>query len=1850
MGFIKTFMYNNGNAAPSRDSVKNDQGWCVYTLQSDTDDRGEYNSTTEQHIFEVFDSAHKEKVLIDGNGKTWKNFRFHDTQLSGVPNTWTDENGQHAHQPDKKLRGNPIRLHIKDLTCIRANVATPNDSMGSDANSLNGLEFDNFCIKTKDTVVTMDNVVINGYGGNAGAQHGGAVLIQNADYSQIDKDINTLNYDISNNNPQYMAGRSGLKDVAVTNCFHGIELRDCFGNDTTKCYIDNCTVACKVVGISLGSSKHKLNSTDAGNADDQNGNSSGGMAKAVSGCTSIEVKGCTVSTSFVGVALEECNKCKVENCNISSNNDGVQVSYPLGKNDLNNNTLSTSLAATVPTFLYTNLNESNNQGYEGQQNNCSINVQEGNNSGVGHNMAVLADYSARTYAKNITFSKCANANSDGNGCLMNVSVDNLLDVQRYNCTGPWDNASATINATYEFLANSDAVNTGTVQNPTYDQKLNAGYVSTANVAGIKPGSKFIRLRGVEVSRTTGNGGAYLSDPATTHGQFWITYTLNKNVIRQDINISNKHGNRQDEEDLASSATNAADQIKIKGAFTWTDFRFTHDLGVAAARNLDMALSGKEKDIKACGEPYRLHLEDVTLETEELDTANGTSVKSWAIDTQNTYVTMRNVTIKGYANGEATANNDIDSRNGGAVNIEGEDDGTVLDYAKYQNNMDGIARPEGVWEDVWIQSGKREPGLFNVDCVNNANGLCMKNVKGAYLRNCDVSLGDRNDFDFHANSKIGDANDESDALHLNESGTALKVATEGCQNITLTNCTSNSPAGALSFRFDGVRDCEMKSCSSNGAVLACLLVRHPYGNSANKTTDMGLLCDGCTFEMTKLHWTVDAGGEQPYIANSFNHSNDPDFGLKAGDEHKIACLADNQGAGKVATRSDTMTHGAAVIYKAENAGNETDAGLRREGRLELKNCTFNNTLDANNSTQYTDSHYAYLKETSASKNNRTKSYGYLVNHRAGDNKNTMPIHATEYKSSNANNTLFTYTNPTSATNYKTGEEYQLYSQVKFEGGLLTNICYNIIGVVNDANSQYNGWLTYELDEHSKEGDSGIVDVFNATSNILIQSKGTEYNTEDQIATSTQFIWKDFQFYTGNSSDVAGSLEAHNYKYQSSFPNNDHSFVEGKGFGTGGESHGTVQRLVIRNLHFKNTNLNQRYCIFTTGVPTTLEKVKVEGYYGPNGGDGTLTNGDPTNKGEGIRATLPKSMVPSDTHTTAVSTYDNGDAIANNGDANVANNVNPTEHETPKNIILDPLPNGTDNNAEYAQNYVNDATRTKASPGGAIRIDNGDYTTLSSMNTQYGQFGRPGIRNCEFNLNHNGIELNGCVNMYVSNSAFSNNTMNHIYVNRNGTTATDNLNLLNNILFNNTDNAIEIKGGALNKEIKITNNDFIRTRGSAIYCNNVSGDIIVENAKCRHCVMGDTVGRNTAGQVAIGKNAGGDILKSSSVMVLDNATNNKGRLIVKNSEFFNGDGTVFQHCTGPTYAGDDNSTEPSDNTTDAVNRGYLFQRIGNTSVEYTRDSSTIHYDGFQDIIGIPAANDVLKNAKSFILLTISLTEAERLLQQAVEGITVSTSAINNGANIQFVLDGAKLEQLLTTIPTLPEQEEQRLVGHAKANATVSLATLKEVFKYTSDGTDIGQDSSETEGSDVIFHMDSTKWVNIPFSGANVLVNQIGPNNVNGRAPTISYDIVRWEAYNIFNHWSAVDMFSNEAALAQDVVNQDTEFNNQLKDGMNTYNGSGVKNDKNYAKELFDQIMLLDPSRVLLQFADDEDVSGNLNTNVHNRSVPLKEGDQIVIKVTYKFAQFNEGIKNLFGILAAQNRTVSDRSYLIHLEVEP
>ena len=251
------------------------------------------------------------------------------------------------------MRGQPFRLHIKNVTFkVDSNVAglATNSDLKLSSEQGGGNRFNNFCIKTMKTVVTMDNVNIEGYGGRdvdaqgqdmaADRTYGGACLIQGANYSVIDKDITRLNYDISNNNPQYMAGKPGLNKVTVINCNNSIELRNCYGSSTDKLYVTECTVdSCTTNGLVLGDGAHMNKLAAVGGQSTGIGNSSADLEDVKDDkCAFIIVDKLTVSASNRAVVMESCSNCTLKNSTLHSNHDGILVGSPTGENYLDSNT------------------------------------------------------------------------------------------------------------------------------------------------------------------------------------------------------------------------------------------------------------------------------------------------------------------------------------------------------------------------------------------------------------------------------------------------------------------------------------------------------------------------------------------------------------------------------------------------------------------------------------------------------------------------------------------------------------------------------------------------------------------------------------------------------------------------------------------------------------------------------------------------------------------------------------------------------------------------------------------------------------------------------------------------------------------------------------------------------------------------------------------------------------------------------------------------------------------------------------------------------------------------------------------------------------------------------------------------------------------------------------------------------------------------------------------------------------------------------------------------------------------------------------------------------------------------
>ena len=1771
MGFNKTYMYNNGNSAPSRDSVKKDQGWCVYTLTGDTTDLGESNSNTNEHIFEKFSWNNEEKVLIDGAGFTWTNFRFHDSHLAGIDKTnvageWTN------HSDNAVLRGQPFRLHIKNVNfeVVTTDVDEKSDAVSADEHGGQN-KFDNFCIKTMKTVVTMDNVSMKGYGGQTGCIYGGACLIQDGDYSVIDKDIARLNYDASNNNPQWMNGKPGFKNVHVALCHNSMEFRNCRGDTSNKLNIVDCSVNdCVTNGLVLGDAAYmgKLANGDDNNSD---GNSSAGMKDVAAKCSFVVIDNLTVSASNRAVVMESCADCTLKNSTLTSNDDGILVGSPTGENYLDNNTThSGKLGDNLATgSAYDTMNT--------LRKNCSINlIKLTDNSGVNVAHGSVVGNEAYLNVDNHKFLSTVHADAR----LMCADIDNRMDVKRYNCTGPWSAGNQSAN--YGFIDTDHSGN---------EHKFNAGYADTVNVAGIEANSNVISLRGAKCT-SENYGGTEIPVSADA----WLTYRLSQAVIRQDMDIDFK--NRHDD-NVSDGIGATSRKVRIIGKrdggnYVWSDFRYKHDISVDANGAVDgndtlqtatteaEALAGKKQANTSQDKNKAIELVDVVFETGASGNGEETYL-DFALDTDCTPVFMYNVDFYNYAK-----NKNCDK--GGAVRIEGDALGDGLDYKDSFSTV-GIV-------DI---SYNAKPGLKNVTFNNCANGIEIKNnVKNMYIVDCCGNSTNRHDFNVSCDPAAA-ADDEGGLV--NKTDVALQVPTKdkSCDNISLEKCMTNSADACSSFRFYGTKNCSMSECESRkSAMLANVLCLYPIGNHQDSLTDVGLTVDNCKLNINKNNW-VGGNAALAVMPGTATNSLDSHFRLSsdAADVNKIGYLKD-----LVLTQP---ARGAAIIYKGEGVAEKYNQnggfiGATRgfEGRLISKNNTFlqENSAGTYFSTNHKCEHWAYYKEQSEQKAQGKKSFGYLINHRDGNLKNTMDFHTIDASGATVmsgvnNGYVLTNDNADDAA-FTAAKEYELNSMVDTTGGLLTNICYTRIGEPKNANSEYNGWVTYEIENNSKAGDSGIIDKFGDDDKVLLQSKGSSYDENDVIPDAqTMYIWKDFQFNHAATSK--------NFKYNTGI----------SAFGTGGEHHGKPARLVVRNIHFKNTLKDEKWCINTDETPTTIEKCKIQGYFG-NLSDAVNDSNLSDNK-----------RLPSQ------------DAV------NDSTDQNPLTHDTPKNLAGN---NVNDVNDVYRSLFIKDTDRKKATDSGAVNISKGYYASLASMNVLYGQFGRPGIRNCTFIANHRGAVLANCTNMYLANNVFENSTFEHVSVKGSETAS---LKLNNSTLCNTAGNAIKVDGCG---SVTIESVDVIRSRGPALYCNDIPNDnkVIVDNMRARHATMGEV---NTKADITkedgtnieantnmLGDNedAGGEALETS-VIVLQQATTVKGELYVQNSHFHNGDGYVFRHFQ--------DAVIPDGNVESTAN-GKLYQRDGNEGVQYTRLANSIEYDGFEQAGSnvTTGTNSSKLHPDSYNLFTLALSEAERLLSLATEGITVSTTSINGGANIQFVLDGADLEQVLSVLPTMPSQEEQVLTGNARAASVVSLDMLNRVFKYTSDGIDVGDGNENTD--DIIFNMYADEWMNVPFSGSTVTVNQIGPN-VNGSSPPIKKDIVRWEAYNLFNHWSGVDMFANESSLVADVVAQDTPFNNMLKDKMVAHNGEGTTNNNNLGKELFDQIMLIDPSRVLLQFADNNDGSSTNDTNTHTRPVPLKVGDQIVVKLTYDFTTFNAGIANM-SIFAS--KSVPSRSYLVHLEVQP
>lgn len=225
-------------------------------------------------------------------------------------------------------------------------------------------------------------------------------------------------------------------------------------------------------------------------------------------------------------------------------------------------------------------------------------------------------------------------------------------------------------------------------------------------------------------------------------------------------------------------------------------------------------------------------------------------------------------------------------------------------------------------------------------------------------------------------------------------------------------------------------------------------------------------------------------------------------------------------------------------------------------------------------------------------------------------------------------------------------------------------------------------------------------------------------------------------------------------------------------------------------------------------------------------------------------------------------------------------------------------------------------------------------------------------------------------------------------------------------------------------------------------------------------------------------------------------------------------------------------------------------------------------------------------------------------------------------------------------------------AVASMDMSASTFNNFIKITVDSSDL--DNTPANDIEYTFENLNNLFANIQVSHATV---KSGHTNAIYGDSMISKDLVRHIAKEITGGYAVADIFSNEAELVTDVVNQDASINQSFGDIISNLNSisplttdgfSGLLNsdDKrafNIARTLFD-LTVNDPARRNVLFADisNTDTSGNATTSVF---LKFAVGDAIAIRVNYGPASSPVGgsANPTMG-----NNPISDRSYKVLIKL--
>ena len=195
-------------------------------------------------------------------------------------------------------------------------------------------------------------------------------------------------------------------------------------------------------------------------------------------------------------------------------------------------------------------------------------------------------------------------------------------------------------------------------------------------------------------------------------------------------------------------------------------------------------------------------------------------------------------------------------------------------------------------------------------------------------------------------------------------------------------------------------------------------------------------------------------------------------------------------------------------------------------------------------------------------------------------------------------------------------------------------------------------------------------------------------------------------------------------------------------------------------------------------------------------------------------------------------------------------------------------------------------------------------------------------------------------------------------------------------------------------------------------------------------------------------------------------------------------------------------------------------------------------------------------------------------------------------------------------------------------LSAATLKTVFRFTTDSIDLTDGTSAEEFTESVTSANFAFAVGKVVSGATVDSNQVDSN---GTTQTIEHDYVRHISHQILAHRKA-DVFSNEQDLRTVVTSQDADWVTAIQLAIET-------NKQTCIDQLLATLTSTDAGRSTL--ANSSELSNTAGVGLFE--FPFADGDSLVIPITFsEITGVNITNSNI------TNRTVSVRTYNVTFNI--